>query len=196
MIEPMSARDSRDLAEHVRRQERLAKAMVGSRSAELMADFEDQMARIYSFDEQKTWAEAMKAVNEATEIAKAAVAARCEELGIPPQFAPTIRSYWFSRNENAVAERRAELRKVAQTRIEAMGKAAKVEIERGSVEIQTQLLNGRLTSGAAREFLAAMPTAVDLMPRLNIGDLRAQIGVGEKKWREWNTNEDEEDSDE
>ena len=52
---------------------------------------------------------------------------------------------------------------VAKTRIDADAKAAKVAIERSSVEIQTELVAGGLESEAARTFLASMPTAEALM---------------------------------
>ena len=86
---------------------------------------------------------------------------------------------WYGRGENSTAERRVELRKVATTRIDALAKAAKTHIERRSVEIQTELLAGRLTTDAAQAFLAAMPTADQLMPVLDLGAIQRQIHAGE-----------------
>jgi hypothetical protein len=51
---------------------------------------------------------------------------------------------------------------VAQTRIEAMAKAAKVEIESKALEGQRQLATGALRSEEAKAFLATMPTVESL----------------------------------
>ncbi|HVE49565.1 MAG TPA: hypothetical protein VNG69_08120 [Casimicrobiaceae bacterium] len=56
-------------------------------------------------------AAARKSIDEAD----AHIAERCRALGIPPEFRPTLSLCWFGRGENAVAGRRAELRRVAQT---------------------------------------------------------------------------------
>ncbi len=60
---------------------------------------------------------------------------------------------------------------MAQTRVAADVKAAKAEIERRSLAIQTELLAGGLESAAARRFLDSMPMAADLMPQLSAADL-------------------------
>lgn len=70
---------------------------------------------------------------------------------------------WYGRGENASALRRGELRAVAKTRIDADARAAKVAIERSSVEMQTELVAGGLESEAARAFLPSMPTTEALM---------------------------------
>jgi hypothetical protein len=73
----------------------------------------------------------------------------------------------------AAKERVAELRKVAQTRIAALEKAACNDIERSSLEVQTELLAGGLQSGEARAFLESIPTAAALMPPLSVPELEA-----------------------
>jgi hypothetical protein len=70
---------------------------------------------------------------------------------------------WYERGENASARRRAELRTVAKTRIDAMAKAAKVEVERQSIGVQSRLVASGLSSDEARTFLATMPTAEALV---------------------------------
>lgn len=68
-------------------------------------------------------------------------------------------------------DRRAELRKVAETRIEALEQKARAEIERRSVEFQAQLLGGVLETDPARALLEAMPKAADLMPTVDAAEL-------------------------
>src|SRR5215472_6592158 len=97
-----------------RLREKVAKTVVAERSAVLLADFEQQLATIYSFDQSETWAKAVMAAKEACNAAQSAIAEECSRLGIPRRFAPNIsHPSWYGRGENAVRERRAELRKVA-----------------------------------------------------------------------------------
>ena len=68
--------------------------------------------------------------------------------------------------ENAVNDRRAELRRMATTRVAAMEKVVRTNIENLSVEAQTELIAGGPTSSNAKEFLAQLPSAKALMPQL------------------------------
>ncbi len=68
---------------------------------------------------------------------------------------------------------------MAHSRIDQMQKEAKLKIEKDSLEIQTQLLAGRLESAEAKAFLETMPTAEQLMPAITVADVRrvmAQMG--------------------
>src|SRR5262249_49706973 len=111
-----------------------------------------------------------KAANDAarTAIAEAneKVQQRSKELGIPKEFAPSISGGWFGRGENASKERRAELRKMGVSRILAIEAEAKTRIEVTSVELQTQIVSAGLTSKAAMEFMARLPSAQELMQPL------------------------------
>ena len=109
--------------------------------------------------------------------AQTQVAERCAELGIPPRFAPGIAAGWYRRGENGARDRRVELRAVARTRIDALEKAAKVEIERRSLEVQERLIVGGLASVEARGFLDSIPTVDTLMPPLRLAEIEAaQLG--------------------
>jgi len=163
----MTRREREDLAKLVRRREQVAKSAAVQRSAELLADFEQQIASIYSYDDDATWRTLHEAAQHAVNEADAQVAERCRELGIPARFRPGLNVNWYGRGENATSGRRAELRKTATTRIAALEKQARTEIERQSVEIQTQLVAGGLESSAARAFLESMPTPEALMPTLD-----------------------------
>jgi hypothetical protein len=164
MHEPMSRRDREDLAKLVRKREKLAKTKTESVAAERLADFEQQLASKYAPGDDPVWAELHQAADEAVTEADAKLGERCKELGIEDRFRPRVSAGWYSRGENAVAERRTELRAVAKSRIDADARVAKAEIERHSVEVQTQLISGGLESEEARRFLASMPTPQALMP--------------------------------
>ena len=64
----------------------------------------------------EVWSAAADSGRKAIEIAQATVDDRCEELGIPKRFRPSIQAVWSGRGENAVKSRRDELRRVAQTK--------------------------------------------------------------------------------
>ena len=144
----------------------------------VLADFERQLGAIYSFDDDETWAAANTAAKQAVEDAQAVIAERCRELGIPKQFAPNIHMAWYGRGENAVGARRTELRRMATTRIAALEKAARTAIESHSVEAQTELIAGGLTSEAAKLFLTNMPSAETLMPKLDATEIKGLLGHG------------------
>ena len=65
---------------------------------------------------------------------------------------------------------------MAKTEIDALEARAKTEIERVSVEQQTALISDGLTSIAAQAFLEQMPTAENLMPMLDIDQIKAVSG--------------------
>jgi hypothetical protein len=101
------------------------------------------------------------------------------QLGIPEAFRPRIGGVsWIQRGENAVAGRRTELRRVARSRIDALTAAAKVEIERRSVDVQTTLISGGLESEEAKAFLETMPTPEQLMPPVALTEIEAKAGAG------------------
>lgn len=166
----MTRREREDLAQLVRRREKVAKTTAAERSAELLADFEQQMATVYAAEDE-AWKDVTTRAKQLVAEADAEIAKRCRELGIPEDLRPGLSLGWYGRGQNASKERRAELRRVAQSRIAAMEKQARSEIERSSVEVQTQLLAGGLETDEARAFLESMPTAQALMPPLNATDL-------------------------
>lgn len=171
-----------DLARVTRLRERVAKTGAAERSAWLLSDFEAQLSAIYSFDDDAVWKRAKEAAQKVVDAAQADVAARCRELGIPDKFAPELALHWYGRGENAVAERRTELRMAAKARIAAEEKRAKSEIERWSAETQTKLLAAGLDSAEARAFLEAMPTPESLMPRLTLGEVEARrLGIVQER---------------
>lgn len=168
----MTRREREELAKLVRRREKLAKADVDSRAAELEADFERQMATQYDPLDAR-WRDLYEQAERATHELNARIAKECDHAGIPARFAPSAHVGWANRGENYTRSRRAELRKVAKTRIVAEAKAAKTEIERRSVDVQTQLVAGSLESDEARAFLNSMPTAEALLPALSLPEIEA-----------------------
>src|SRR5262245_25761973 len=126
----MTKSERAELAQLVRRREKLAKADVDRVVAERLADFEQQAASYYRAEDDEVWAEQKRIAYEAVADAQARIAERSRELAVPEWTAPSVRVDWYQRGENASKRRVEELRRVAQTRIDAYAKTAKVEIER------------------------------------------------------------------
>ena len=173
----MTRTERQDLLQICRQQERVAKAQADAVAARRRAEFQAQLARIYSWDENDIWKAATKAAKQFTLECGERIAAECDKLGIPRWAQPQLgEPQWWGRGENAVAERRAELTRVANTKIDQLLKDAKHAIAAKSVEIQTRLLADGLTSADAKMFLEAMPMAAELMPVVTVEDVQKQLG--------------------
>lgn len=171
-----------DLAKLIRNQERVAKAMATERSVHLLAEFEEQLAATYRYDDDAVWAHAKQAAEVEVDRARVAVAQRCCELGIPPEFAPDLSLTWYCRGQNAVAGRRTELLRAAKRRVEAMEATARREIERVSVEAQGRVIVAGMTGDAALAMLSTLPKAADLMPSIRPGDIEKLLpGIRHRK---------------
>jgi hypothetical protein len=171
----MSKGEREDLQRLVRQREKVLKSAAKQRSAELIADFENQMGQEYSFDQDEVWAAAEKAAAVHVKKAQAIIAARCAELGIPKEFAPNVSLHWYARGYgNSLEKRRVELRKMAATQIAAIEAKAITQIEVSSLDAQTRLAVAGLSSEAARGFLEALPSIDVLMPRLTFAEVAGE----------------------
>lgn len=168
----MSKGDRDTIATLMRRNERVAKADAKRLAAERLADIEAKLSAQFAADDVR-WAAMIEKANEVVANANAEVRRLCVADGVPERFAPSLRLMWSSRGENSIPERRGELRLAARARVAALEKTALAEIERRSVAAQTALLAGGLTSDAARQALADMPSAEALLPEVSVEELRA-----------------------
>ena len=114
----MTKTEREDLQRLVRQREKVLKSAAKQRSAEMLADFENQMGQEYSFDQDEVWAAAINSVKPLVDKAQRAIADRCRELGIPGRFAPSVSLNWHARGyDNLIERRKAELRRMATTQI-------------------------------------------------------------------------------
>ena len=171
----MSKSERVELGQLIRKRERVMKAGARERSAKMMAEFDMQSAQIYKFDDDKVWEEATRVAQAAADEASAVIAERCRALGIPEEFAPGLNLGWYSRGQNAVASRRAELRRMAKSRIEAMEVETITKIERLSLDAQTGIVMQGLESPAAKAFLESLPAIEMLMPSIDPHALKVLI---------------------
>jgi hypothetical protein len=164
-----------DLQRLVRQREKVLKSAAKQRSADLLADFENQMGQEFAFDQDATWKAAKEAAARELAKAQAQVRARCRALGIPDRFAPSLNLVWSHRGyQNAVPQRRAELRRMAEIQVEAIERKAFVEIEMSCLTAQEQLAMAGLTSTAGRQFIEQMPGIEQLMPALSFEQIAGE----------------------
>ncbi|MEJ0017480.1 MAG: hypothetical protein WDN25_13135 [Acetobacteraceae bacterium] len=170
----MTKSEREALAKLIRQRERLAKTAAAERSKALLADFEQQADRVYSYDEDTVWQHAVLAAKEEVAKAQIRIAERCRELGIPQPFAPTLSVGWHQQRA-AVGSERAKMRHVAKRRIEQIEATARTAIERASVAAQEALLVGAFTTDSARMFAETLPSVEELMPRLDMAQLQQAL---------------------
>jgi hypothetical protein len=167
----MNKTERDDLRSLARQRAKLAKTEATQREKILLAEIEDLIAAEYQARDE-LWAEATEIAEEAAAKANDLIVARCADLGIPAKYAPQLQLAWRARSPAfADAGRRAELCKVAQSRLTALTSTAKLEIDRKLLATEEALITSELQSSDAQAFLAAMPTAEQLMPPLSLDDL-------------------------
>jgi hypothetical protein len=171
----MTKGEREDLYRLVRDRKKVMISAAKQRTAEMIADFENQMGQEYSFDQDEIWAKAMELADAEVQRMQKKIAARCKEMGIPDRFAPSISLVWHHRGyDNAVKRRRDELRRMAVTQIEAIEQKAIVEIELSCLKAQERIAMAGLTSDAAKEFIAALPSVESLMPALSFAAISGE----------------------
>jgi len=169
---PMTKGERVELGQLIRKREKVMKSMASERAAQMLAEFDRQSAQLYSYDQDEVWKQAAVLAEQAVNQANEDIRKRSRELGIPDEFAPSISSCWMDRGQNAVAGRRAELRRMAKSKIDAIEAEAVTKIERLSLVAQTEVISNGLQSRAAREFLDKMPSLESLMPQITATEVK------------------------
>jgi hypothetical protein len=128
--------------------------------------------------QDRLWANAVTIAREAAAKANDVIREQCVAIGIPADQAPHLVLGFSSRSSDyADRSRRAELRKLADTRLAALTKTVKVMIDQQALDFEEQLIIGGLESDDARSRVDSMPTVAELMPPLSLDDL------GVKHWQ-------------
>lgn len=177
----LSRNETHDLSMIIKDRARVLKAHAEEQAAACMADFEKKLAAIYSFDQDEVWKEATEEALKVVRESQEKIAKRCEELGIPKTFAPSISASWHGRGENLLAERRTELRRVAKASIEAMTKAAITKVEKQSLDLRTQVVAMGLLSDDAKVFLESLAPVEDAMQTLDFGEIEQKLEHDKQK---------------
>jgi hypothetical protein len=196
-IATISRSEREDLQRLIRQREKVLKSAAKQRSAELLADFENQMGSEYAFDNDEVWKQATLAANREVKKAQGKVEERCRELKIPQRFAPSLSLDWHARGwDNSIDKRRAELRNMAKTRIAAIERGAITEIELSCLQAQEQIAVTGLSSEAAKRLFKELPAIDQLMPLLSYNEIAGESeppiaeqlvspnALRQRKWRE------------
>jgi hypothetical protein len=164
-----------ELYRNLKERQKLLKAGTKMRNTELKADFENHMGQEYRFDQDEVWKQAVQAVKPQVHKAQEAMAARCRELGIPKEFAPTITLNWSGRGYgNALERDKAEKRRMAYTAIDAMQQRADLKIDQAILEAHTNIAASALTSETALARFASLPSVEALMPPPNFAEIAGE----------------------
>jgi hypothetical protein len=129
----------------------------------------------YTFDQDEVWQKATQEAQRVVIESQKTIAKRCKELGIPPTFAPSISASWQGRGENMLASRRTELRRVAQSSIAAMTKAAITKIEKQALDLRKQVVGMGLLSADAKMFLESLAPIEESMRQLDFGEIEKKL---------------------
>jgi hypothetical protein len=173
----MTAKEQSNLLHIAKLRERTTKSGLAEVGAQLLVDLDKQLDSDYAFNSDAVWQEAKSVVDQAVSEAQAKIQERSHQLGIPDRFAPRISHTWTSQGEQAIKERKIELRQMARRQVDAMIKSAKRKVEEISCDAQTKILASSFSS-EAQALLDAMPSAEQLMPKLNLGELENMLGNG------------------
>jgi hypothetical protein len=175
--QPMTRADRDQLIRVARLRAKQAEREAEMRQKVLLAEVQDQLTAEFSAHDQ-LWKEAVVIAEEALAKANAQIQAQCADLGIPAKDAPELLLGWKARSPQYEDKaRRAELRKLAETRLTALTKTAKTAIQSAALATEEKLILGGLQSSEARESFASMPTVEQIMPPLSLEDL------GVKRWQ-------------
>lgn len=173
----LSRNETHDLGMIIRERSKVLKAHIEAEKATVLADFEKQIAAVYEFDQDDIWKAATLKALEVVKEAQETIAKRCEEMGIPKTFAPSLHASWQGRGENMLKERRAELRRVAKAEVDAMAARAVVKVERESLDLRTQVVAMGLLSPEAATFLNTLKPVEDVMHRLDFANVEKKLAV-------------------
>lgn len=174
--EPMNRRDRDQLAQVAKMRARVAKSSIEQREMVLRSQVEAQLEDLYNADREHL-AKAMGIAMSEAERWDKELQERLTEYGTPEHLRPHIHAAHIKhegeQKERSAAQRHASLRGVANTRIRALGAAAKVSIDQACADTVTQLVAGGLSGADAQQFLDAMPTIDQLMMAPSVAELEA-----------------------
>ncbi len=170
----MTKTERESLEKLIRQKAGVAKHDAEARGKVLLAHAEAQLSARFRRDDE-LFAHVTKRAEEMAAAADQEIAEICRRQGVREEFRPRISLDWLGRSENASAERRAELRRLAQANVAALVSAAKVEIDREATEQTSQLLLDGLASPEARAFLGRMPSPEELLPPLTALNHRGEV---------------------
>src|SRR4051794_36877452 len=101
----MTKGDREELGRILRKRTTVAKAKVEERGRAIVAEFERQLATIFEA-EDAAWRDLTATANAGVKKLDAMLAQRCDAMGIPREFRPSLNLSWYGRGSNASPKRR------------------------------------------------------------------------------------------
>jgi hypothetical protein len=170
----ITATERRELRTVVRSQIKVLRAEVSHREADLTREMEKRLVERYRDDDLRADAfrADVKKIQAKANEQLAKLKERYEDLfnggrwnGNDTFHAPSL----YRRNED-----RQQLRKALEAGIKTELRAARVALDRQEADLLLQLSIDALRTSAARAFLAALPTAVELVPAEKLREIEAR----------------------
>jgi len=168
----MTKAERAELQRVVRLNAKVLRGQVEALKASRLAELEGDLSAKYPRDDPR-WRSIAEEAERLVRELDARIADICTTAGVRPEFRPGLDLGWYNRGENGDAKRRVELRKLGERRIDEAAKAALAEVTRWEAQAATDLVARGLTTAAAEEWLAAMPTAEAILPAVSVAELEA-----------------------
>lgn len=177
----LSRSESHDLSMIIKDRSKVLKAHVEEQAARRLAEFEQQISSVFTWNQEETWREATEHAQAVIADSNRKILDHCKTLGIPPQFAPGLTLTWHARGQNAIEWRRTELRLAAKAKIEAMKRAATTKIEQQSLDLRTQVVAMGVVSADAKLFLESLAPVSEAMKSLDVHAITAELDARDQQ---------------
>lgn len=171
----LSRNETHDLSMIIKERTKVLRAHAEEQAAKCMADFEQKISQIYEYDQDEVWKSATERAMDEVRRAQEKIDAQCKKLGIPKDLSPQLALSWQGRGQMKMAERRAELRRVAKAEIDAMFKAAVAKIEKQALDLRTQVVAMGLLTENATMFLESLAPVDEAMHAIDFGEIEAKM---------------------
>lgn len=171
----LSRHETHDLSMIIKDRTKVLKAHADEQAKKCLADFEKKLATIYSFDQDEVWKEATELAMAEVQKSQDKILARCAKLGIPRDLSPRLELSWNGRGQMQTERRRSELRRVAQSEIEAMKSAAITKIKKQALDLRTQVVAMGLLTPAATVFLESLAPVDDAMMSIDFATIETKL---------------------
>lgn len=171
----LSRQETHDLGMIIKERAKVLKAHAQEQAKACMADFENKLSKIYSYDQDEVWKRVTEEATETIKKAQEKIEAQAAKKGIPKDLAPILALTWQGRGQMAARERRGELRRVAQAECDAMVAAAVTKIEKQSLDLRTQVVAMALLTPEASMFLESLAPIEEVMTALDFGAIETKM---------------------
>lgn len=178
MDETLTKAERAELRSLIRRRAAVAKKDVDARREDLVAEFEEELTVEFQPDDER-WDEIVKTATRAVQDAERELQEACEQHGIRKELRPHIGTSWLQGGREDIERRKAQLRRLAQRRLDAMAADAKLQIDRQALAIEGRLAATALRSLEASEWLASLPQIDDLIRALDVASVRRELEMGQ-----------------